>query len=316
MKFPKTYNKTISNTNLTNQKQIIMFTRLLKITLPALSALVILTAPSFGADNKAKAGFNNTPFIKDINWFARDANGNAIAQDSKWRVHDIARPEPETVKGTYLTTPAPTDAEVLFDGTEDSLKSSWKPGRRKGVLWTVNAAEKFMVAKGNDLVTQKDYGNVQLHVEWRIPAGAKGHDSYGVNSGVFFMGGRYEIQLLESSDQNSIYADGTVGALYGQFPPLVNASLPKGEWNSFDIVFTVPRFDKSGKVISPAFATVIHNGIVVQANQPMNGPIAHKGAPSYKAHPERLPINLQFHGDPVHFRNIWIRELKQTPVEK
>jgi hypothetical protein len=288
-----------------------MFTHLLKTTLSALSALAILTAaPSFGADNKTKAGFNNTPFIKDINWFARDADGNAIARNSKWRVHDIARPVPDLAPGVFVATPAPAGAEVLFDGTEDSLKASWKPGRNKGVLWAVNAAEKFMVARGNDLVTQKNYGDVQLHLEWRVPAGVKGHDSYGINSGVFFMGGRYEIQLLESSDPNAIYADGTVGALYGQFPPLVNASLPTGEWNSFDIVFTVPRFDKSGKVVSPAFVTVIHNGVVVQANQPMNGPTAHKGAPAYKAHPGALPISLQFHSDPMHFRNIWVRELK------
>src|SRR6266699_2393382 len=131
------------------------------------------------------------------------------------------------------------------------------------------------------------------------------------NSGVFLMG-RYEVQVLDS--YNSVtYADGQAGALYGQSPPLVNASRPPGQWQSYDIVWEAPRFDKDGKLARPARATVFHNGLVVQHATVLTGPTAHKARPPYAAHADKLPIGLQDHSHPVRFRNVWVRELKERP---
>jgi 3-keto-disaccharide hydrolase len=120
--------------------------------------------------------------------------------------------------------------------------------------------------------------------------------------------GKYEVQVLDSYE-NKTYPDGQAAAIYGQYPPLVNASRPPGQWQSYDIVFRRPRFDGSGKLVSPARLTVLHNGVLVQDNRELSGPTAHKARPPYEAHPDKLPLSLQDHGNPVRFRNIWIREL-------
>jgi hypothetical protein len=129
------------------------------------------------------------------------------------------------------------------------------------------------------------------------------------NSGVFLMG-RYEVQVLDTyGTTNKTYADGQAGALYGQYPPLVNPARPPGQWQTYDIVFRAPRFDAAGKALSPARVTVLFNGVLVQDNRELTGPTAHKARPPYAAHADKLPLGLQDHSHPVRFRNIWIREL-------
>ena len=149
---------------------------------------------------------------------------------------------------------------------------------------------------------------MQLHVEWMAPSPAKGEDQDRGNSGVFFGGGRYEVQVLDNY-QSQTYPDGTAGALYGQYPPLVNACRKPGEWQAYDIVFETARFDAAGKLTKPARATVFHNGVVVQHATEYTGPTTWKARPPYKAHPDRLPLGLQDHGNAVRYRNVWLREL-------
>jgi hypothetical protein len=164
-----------------------------------------------------------------------------------------------------------------------------------------------VVSSAGTLVTADSFGDVQLHVEWSAPSPAHGEGQDRGNSGVFLMG-RYEVQVLDSYN-NTTYADGQAGALYGQFPPLVNATRPPGHWQTYDIVFHGPRFDAAGKLISPARMTVLHNNILIHDNVTLTGPTAHQRRPPYSAHPAKLPITLQDHGAPVRYRNIWLRVL-------
>jgi Domain of Unknown Function (DUF1080) len=153
---------------------------------------------------------------------------------------------------------------------------------------------------------------VQLHIEWASPNPPVGKGQDRGNSGVFFADGRYEVQVLDSRD-NTTYADGQAGALYGQFPPLVNATRAPGEWQTYDIVYHRPRFKTDGTLASAARLTVFHNGVLIQDNMELVGPTANKSRPPYTAHPDRLPITLQDHGHPVRFRNVWLRELEARP---
>jgi hypothetical protein len=155
--------------------------------------------------------------------------------------------------------------------------------------------------------TRQPFGDCQLHVEFAEPVPAVGESQERGNSGVFLMG-LYEIQVLDSY-QNKTYADGQASGVYGQFPPQVNASLPPGQWQMYDIIFHSPHFDQDGKLLRPARFTVLHNGVLVQDNVELSGPTAHHQRPPYKATPDKLPLSLQDHGNPVRFRNIWIREL-------
>ena len=165
----------------------------------------------------------------------------------------------------------------------------------------------MVATKLGDAHTKKGYGSCQLHIEWKIPKGRKVSGQAGGNSGIFFMD-RYEIQIQESH-KNVTYADGQAGALYGQHPPLVNASTPQGEWQSYDIIFTAPVY-KDGKLAEPAKITAFHNGVLIHNNQTFKGWTSHKVLPKYPAkHPLKAPIRLQWHGDPIEFRNIWIRDL-------
>ncbi len=197
------------------------------------------------------------------------------------------------------STPPPEDAIVLFGG--DNL-DAWEGGN----AWTI--ADGVATAAKRDISTKSGFGDCQLHLEWASPDKVSGSGQGRGNSGVFLMG-RYEIQILDSY-QNSTYFDGQCGALYKQRPPLVNASRKPGEWQSFDIFFRAPRF-RHGKLETPGQVTVLHNGVLVQNNTEILGDTAWDAAPSYQAHPVRLPIRLQFHGNPVRFRNIWIRDLME-----
>jgi hypothetical protein len=193
---------------------------------------------------------------------------------------------------------------VLFDGTD---LSKWQMERGGPPLWKVQDGYFEVVPKSGELVTTQAFGDCQLHLEWATPAPPTGTGQSRGNSGVFLMG-LYEVQVLDSY-QNTTYADGQAAAVYGQYPPLVNASRAPGEWQTYDIVFHRPRFEKSGKLLSPARLTVFHNGVLVQDNVTLTGPTAHKKRPPYTAHPDKLPLRLQDHGDPVRYRNIWVREL-------
>jgi len=156
--------------------------------------------------------------------------------------------------------------------------------------------------------TLQNFGDCQLHVEWATPTPPHGDGQGRGNSGVFFGMGRYEIQVLDSYD-NWTYPDGSAAAVYGQYPPLVNASRPPGQWQTYDIIYTAPHFDADGKVISTARMTVFHNGVLVQNNVELVGSTGWLQRGPYEAHPEKTPLALQDHGNPVRFRNIWVREL-------
>ena len=164
-----------------------------------------------------------------------------------------------------------------------------------------------VVASTGNITTTRGFGDVQLHIEWMSPVPAKGEGQERGNSGVFLMG-IYEIQVLDSY-HNATYADGAAAAIYGQYPPLVNPTRPPGQWQTYDIVFHRPRFDATGNVTRPARMTILFNGILVQDDVALTGPTAHKARPPYAKHADRLPLILQDHGDPVRYRNIWVREL-------
>jgi len=230
---------------------------------------------------------------------------------SEYRVHDAARKPPPVVDpGPAPTQPAPVpaDAIVLFDGKD---LSAWS-GAKGDATWVVDGGAMQVNGTG-DIHTKAEFGDCQLHVEWASPAEVKGESQGRGNSGVFLFG-RYEIQVLDSYD-NPTYADGQASAVYGQFPPLVNACRKPGEWQSYDIVFVAPRFDADGKLSSPARVTVFHNGILVHHDRSLLGGTSHRTLPSYRAHGPKGSIRLQDHGNPVRFRNIWIRELPADAVQ-
>lgn len=225
---------------------------------------------------------------------------------SGWRVHDAERPHPAVVDPGPAPTaplPVPSDAIVLFDGAD---LDAWQ-GRKGPAEWAVRDGYVEVNGKG-DIRTRAEFGDCQLHVEWATPAEAEGSSQGRGNSGVFLLGG-YEVQVLDSYD-NVTYADGQAAALYGQHPPLVNACRGPGEWQTYDIVFRAPRFTDAGDVESPARITVIHNGVLVHDCREYLGPSAHRTLPKYGRPETKGPIRLQDHGNPVRFRNIWVRPLE------
>ena len=201
---------------------------------------------------------------------------------------------------------APSDAIVLFDGKDLSEWSSKNGGPAK---WEMKDGM-LTVKKGTgDILTKKEFGDFQLHIEWKIPANITGSGQVRGNSGIFLQG-RYEIQVLDNYN-NRTYSNGQAGSVYKQTPPLKNALRPPGEWNVYDIVYTAPRFKEDGTVLYPARVTVIHNGVVIQNNTEIKGHTPYIGLPEYTAH-GKGPIGLQDHSDPsepISYRNIWIREM-------
>lgn len=216
-------------------------------------------------------------------------------------VHDPARPQPPMVKtgGPVIVKP-PSDAVVLFDGTSlDAFTPGWQ--MKDGSL----------VATGNNIQTKQSFGAVQMHFEWRLPAGRPVDGQSGGNSGIFMMG-LYEVQVLQSHN-NPTYPDGQAGSMYGQLPPLVNATSPQGEWQSYDLAFEPPVYE-NGKVTRPAKLSLLHNGVFVQNGESFIGPTQHRKLASYPdKHPDTAPLTLQFHGDPMEYRNMWIRPLGSRP---
>jgi hypothetical protein len=225
-----------------------------------------------------------------------------------YRVHDGTRPQPPMVApgASNLPLPPPADAIELL-APDAPLSDHWEGTHGEAPEWEFADGVLTASPKPNPLRTKDEFGDCQIHLEWRAPAGSKSNNQNGSNSGLFIMG-RYEIQIL-SSFENRTYPDGQAGAIYGQTPPMVNASRAPGEWQSYDIAFTAPRFTADGRLESPACVTVIHNGAVIHHHREILGPTKWKTLPVYEAHPPTGPLHLQYHNDPVQFRNLWVRPL-------
>lgn len=223
---------------------------------------------------------------------------------SDYLVHDESRPHPKKVAvKDYVSVSAPADADIIFDGKNtNALTKAWPV--KDGIL---------TAARGNNK-TKTAYSDCQIHLEWRIPKDRKVKGQSGGNSGLFIMD-KYEVQIQESHT-NVTYADGQAAAIYGQTPPMINPARPQGEWNSYDISFKAPVY-KDGKLETPAYITVIFNGVVVHNNQVIYGPTRHKVTTNYpEQHPSKAPLQLQWHNDPIEFKNFWVRDLSKKSVTK
>jgi hypothetical protein len=216
----------------------------------------------------------------------------------------IVWPKPPVVIPGDNASP-PSDAIVLFDGKH---LDAWHNGQK----WEIK--DGIATARGGGIHTKQPFGDCQLHVEFATPEKIEGDGQGRGNSGVYLMG-RYEVQILDSHE-NETYFDGQCGSLYKQQPPTVNASRKPGEWQTFDIFFTAPRFFPDGSLKSPVYVTVVHNGVLIQNHVQLAGGTSWSEPPRYSAHPEKDSLHLQFHGNPVKFRNIWIRENIQPLVGK
>jgi len=223
------------------------------------------------------------------------ANSQEYLNGIKWTAPAIVTP------GTQNADP-PSDAVVLFDGKD---KSQWK----NADTWEVK--DGVLICGKAQISTKAEFGDCQLHIEWSAPTPAVGSSQGRGNSGVFMMG-KYELQVLDSFD-NLTYFDGQAGAIYKQTPPLVNAMRRPGEWNTYDIFWTGPRFKEDASLDTPAYITAVHNGALILNHFQLLGDTPFNRPPQYKAHPPKGPISIQDHGNPVRFRNIWIREIK--PVQ-
>lgn len=244
-------------------------------------------------------GYTDTPFLPG----------------GKWRVHDDARPRPEVVAPGETAAQAPADAIVLFDGTTLEEWVMEKDGSPAD--WIVKDGYLEVPPKGEGvggyIRTKREFGDVQLHIEFATPESVEGNSQGRGNSGVFLLGG-YELQVLDSYDNES-YADGQASALYGYKPPLVNASRPPGTWQTYDIIFEAPKWDAEGNLLKRAHITVLHNGVVTHHYQDYLGPSGHKKVANYNKVQETGPLKLQNHSNPTRFRNIWIRELNLAANE-
>ena len=234
-------------------------------------------------------GYDDTPFLPD----------------GTWRVHDISRPQPRVVTPGAAVGDPPSDAVVLFDGTDLAQWQATKDGGAAG--WRVTGGHMEVVSGSGNIRTREAFGDCQLHLEFACPAEVEGSSQGRGNSGVFLLG-RYEIQVLDGYD-NRTYADGHTGAIYGQYPPRVNACRKPGAWQSYDVIFETARFD-GNRLLSPAFLTVFQNGLLLHHRQPTFGPTGNRIIANYDTpHPPTGPLMLQDHRNPTRFRNIWLRPL-------
>lgn len=260
--------------------------------LPALSLLLLAPAAALGAtspeliqarNGSGYFGYKDTPKLPWCDWL----------------VHDPDRPAPPRVDpgpaGPSVVPPA--DAVVLFSGRD---ASAWRSPND----WM---AEGGHLVSGNvKLSSREEFGDIQLHLEWQSPANFPGPWSDQGNNGVFLMG-LYEIQVFDSHSVK-IYPDGACGAVYGQTPPRVEAARPAGQWQSYDIIFTAPRFEGE-RLVTPARVTVFLNGVLVQHETEIRGETGHRRLPAYTQKRGTGPVTLGGHGCPVRFRNIWVRRL-------
>jgi hypothetical protein len=250
----------------------------------------------------ADQGFTDTPMLPGL----------------PYHVHDPSRPHPRVVTPGRGPGQPPSDAEVLFDGRSlakwtkatlgvpGNLGASGYSVQSGDAPWKVENGYFEIVPGSGAIATRGRFGSVQLHVEWASPAPPRGTSQDRGNSGIFIMG-LYEVQILDSYGSRT-YADGQAGAVYGQWPPLVNATRPPGEWQTYDIVFEAPEIDGS-QVRKPAYVTVFLNGIVLHNRKEVIGPTVYRDTPKYVAGPSDGPIVLQDHNHPVRFRNVWVRPL-------
>ena len=246
-------------------------------------------APQHGGKDRT-LGYDDTPFLPG----------------GKWRVHDVNRPRPEVITPGVGTAP-PSDAIVLFDGKDLSNWVTHLKGQDIEPKWIVRDGYAECVDGAGGLSTRQSFGDIQLHIEWATPAKVEHKSQDRGNSGILFMDGRYEVQVLDSYE-NPTYADGQAAALYGQFPPPVNASRKPGEWQTYDIVFEAPKFD-GDKLVKPAFVTVFQNNVLMHNRQELLGDTPHAKLGTYKPHAAELPLQLQNHHTSVRYRNIWVRKL-------
>jgi hypothetical protein len=246
------------------------------------------------AQDQVKLGFKDTPMLPG----------------GRWHVHDGDRPQPAIVTpGTCSTQGqagrAPADAVLLFDGTD---LSHWQNGRGGPAGWTIQDGAMIVKPGSGAIASKEEFGDCQLHLEFATPVPPRGRDQGRGNSGVLFFG-RYEIQVLDSFE-NLTYPDGQAAAIYGQYPPLVNASRPPGQWQTYDILFTAPRFRTDGALESPAYFTVLLNGVLVHNHTAAIGPMAYRALGKYRPHGPKGRLVLQEHGNPVRFRNVWVRPIR------
>ena len=238
-----------------------------------------------------------------------------FAQDEDWEARykasqktEVYTPVPAYVAPGWEVGQAPADAIVLFDGTSlEHFQSAKEEGG--AAPWTLTEHGSMMVKPGaGDIRTKQGFQDVQLHLEWKSPVDTSGLEGQArANSGVFFQG-LYEVQILDNY-RNGTYTNGQAGSIYKQHIPLVNPIRPTGEWNTYDIIFTAPRFNADGSVASKGHLTVLFNGVLVQNHAEIQGETVWIGGPEYRAHADTLPIKLQDHGNLVQYRNIWVREL-------
>lgn len=278
---------------------------MIRKTLPlAIAASALVVSPVLAQEKNAEkkkaekpkahpTGYTDTPYLPG----------------GKWRVHDDARPRPEVVTPGETAHHAPADAIVLFDG--ESLDEWVMEKDGSPADWIVKDGHMEVPPPGEGvggyIKTKREFGHVQLHIEFATPSKVEGNSQGRGNSGVFLLGG-YEVQVLDSYENES-YADGQASALYGWKPPLVNASRPPGEWQTYDIIFEAPKWDAEGNLLKKAYVTVIHNGVLTHHRQALLGPSGHKKVANYNQVSETGPIKLQNHNNPTRFRNIWVREL-------
>lgn len=255
-----------------------------------LASLIVLLALALRSQAFAAEGYTDTP----------------MQPDGKWHVHDPNRPKPPIItsgKRFSEEASAPSDAVVLFDGTDFS---KWQ-GEKGEVKWKIESGAMETTRTGR-IRTRDEFGDFQLHIEFATPSKVERSGQGRGNNGVNIFG-RYEIQVLDSYE-NETYADGQCAAIYGQTPPLVNASRPPGSWQTYDIIFESALWDASGKLVKKAYVTVLHNGAVVHHRKELYGNTPYRALGNYdKPHPPKGFIELYEHGDPVRFRNIWIRPL-------
>jgi hypothetical protein len=277
-----------------------LFTYSILVTSLAITAVTAADDAKPAKKNRTSpTGYEDTPMLPN----------------QQWRVHDIKRPRPRIVNpGTPSTLEKagipPSDAIVVFDGKDLSKWDGVQKGKIVKPGWAVKNGYMEVTSGSGDLQTKEKFGDIQVHIEWMAPPEIDGTSQWRGNSGILIMG-RYEIQVLDSYE-NPTYADGQAGAIYGQWPPLVNASRKPGEWQMYDIVFEAPKFE-GGKLTKPAYATVFHNGVLLHNRKEIMGPMAHRVFKPYEPHGAEEPFALQNHDTYVRYRSIWIRRL--TPYD-
>lgn len=266
------------------------------IVLVLIAVALMVTAaqqPERRGERTSPPGYDDTPMLPG----------------QPWRVHDIKRPQPPLVRPGERPGDPPSDAIVLFNGRDLSHWHHRGPDRGKMLppRWKVQDGYMEVVGGTGDLISNEKFGDAQFHIEWAAPPVIVDSGQWRGNSGIMLME-RYEIQVLDNWD-NPTYADGMAGAIYGQWPPLVNPARRPGEWQVFDIVFEAPRFEGE-RLVKPAYVTVFLNGVLLHHRQAIIGRVAHRQVGTYAAHEPEAPLALQDHDTAVRYRNIWVRRLK------